>query len=91
MVIKYFGQKKKPKQPGKNEELKSGAAELSDIDSRETDLINMVEPFTQLLSKPKENGDKINALAVMAIVNMCNYNDKIKKIFLLKNGSKLIN
>ena len=42
------------------------------------------------MSNVKENGVKITALAIMAVVNICNYSEDIKSIFLQKNGYQLI-
>ena len=33
----------------------------------------------------------MTALSVMAIVNMCNYSEDIKDIFLMKNGQQILN
>ena len=49
----------------------------------------MVEPLVQVVSRSKENGvamHKLTALSIMAILNMCNYSEDIKDIFLQKNG-----
>ena len=49
----------------------------------------MVE-LLMTIATSKEYGPKLTALAIMALVNMCNYNDDIKSIFLLKNGFPFI-
>jgi hypothetical protein len=49
-----------------------------------------VDPLVQILQRQKENGAKLTALSVMAIVNLCNYSEDIKDIFLQKNGHSLI-
>ena len=79
MIIKFFGKKK-----GDGD----GADESSKIE-----FINLVEPLVQLVSRVKEIGNsqqKVCALSVMAIVNMCNFSEDIKDIFLQKNGFQII-
>lgn len=49
-----------------------------------------MDPLVQILQRQKENGAKLTALSVMAIVNLCNYSEDIKDIFLQKNGHSLI-
>ena len=52
--------------------------------------INMVEPLAICITKNKQNGSKITVLAIMSIINMCNFTEDIKSIFLQKNGLNLI-
>lgn len=46
------------------------------------EFINLVEPLAALLSRAHENGVRLTALSLMAIVNMCNFSEDIKDIFL---------
>lgn len=79
MVIRFFGKSKKKD---------DGGAEANDAGKIE--FINMVEPLVNIVSRSKENGDKLTALSLMAIVNMCNFSEDIKDIFLQKNGFLII-
>ena len=54
------------------------------------EFINLVEPLATLLSRAHENGVRLTALSLMAIVNMCNFSEDIKDIFLQKNGFLII-
>ena len=67
-VIKFFGKSKK------------GGDDDGDVGKIE--FINLVEPLAEIVSRSKENGAKLTALSVMAIVNMCNFSEDIKDIFL---------
>jgi len=78
MIIKFFGRKKAKDEGGKDE----GQGKI--------EFINLVEPLVAIVSRSKENGDKLTALSVMAIVNMCNFSEDIKDIFLQKNGFSII-
>ena len=52
--------------------------------------LHEIEPLAEIVSRSKENGAKLTALSVMAIVNMCNFSEDIKDIFLQKNGFAII-
>lgn len=80
MIIKLFGKSKSGDAQGDNDENDIGKIEF----------INLVEPLVSIISRAKENGTKLTALSVMAIVNMCNYSDDIKDIFLQKNGFYIV-
>jgi len=79
MIIKFFGKKK-----GKDDE------DGKDEGTGKIEFINLVEPLVAIVSRSKENGNKLTALSVMAIVNMCNFSEDIKDIFLQKNGFSII-
>lgn len=89
MIIKYFDRKKGEKQAAGSSGPGGGQAD----DSAKIEFINMVEPLVQVVSRSKENGvamHKLTALSIMAILNMCNYSEDIKDIFLQKNGFQII-
>jgi len=73
MIIKYFG---------KNESKDAGAGEGEGDADGKIEFINLVEPLVQIITKIKESGQKLTALSVMALVNMCNFSEDIKDIFL---------
>jgi hypothetical protein len=83
MIIKYFGNKKKDK------DQQSQAADGGE-DGRKIEFIKLVEPFIQIMSRYKENGVKLTALCIMAVVNMCNYSEDVKDMFIQKNGFHII-
>ena len=60
-------------------------------DTGKIELITLIEPLTSVITRSKENGVRLTALAVMAIVNMCNFSADIKDIFLQRNGIAIIN
>jgi len=74
-IIKFFG--------------KDGQSE-GDVADGKIEFINLVEPLATLLSRAHENGVRLTALSLMAIVNMCNFSEDIKDIFLQKNGFLII-
>jgi len=76
MIIKFFGSKK-----GKDAEKEAIGGE-NNADVGKIEFINLVEPLTSIISRQKEYGPKLTALSVMAIVNMCNFSEDIKDIFL---------
>ena len=80
MVIKLFGKAK----------AGEGGAGGDANDVGKIEFINLVEPLVSIISRSKENGNKLTALSVMAIVNMCNFSEDIKDIFLQKNGFNLV-
>ena len=82
MIIKLFG-KTKAGEGG------AGGGDPNDVGKIE--FINLVEPLVSIISRSKENGNKLTALSVMAIVNMCNFSEDIKDIFLQKNGFAIVN
>jgi len=86
MIIKYFGKKKKDDAAG------AGPASGQDggEDAHKIEFINLVEPLVSIVSRSKENGSKLTALSIMSIVNMCNFSEDIKDIFLQKNGFQII-
>ena len=49
----------------------------------------LIEPIISIISRAKENGQKLTTLAIMAIVNMCNYIDRFKDIYITKSGLML--
>lgn len=77
-IIKFFGKSRKD----------DGGDEG---DAGKIEFITLVEPLTSIISRSKENGARLTALSVMAIVNMCNFSEDIKDIFLQRNGIALIN
>lgn len=82
MIIKYFG---------KYESKDVGAGEGEGDADGKIEFINLVEPLIQIITKIKESGQKLAALSVMALVNMCNFSEDIKDIFLQKNGFNILN
>lgn len=79
MIIKYFGKTVKDEDgPSEGE------------DAGKIQFINLVEPLLFIVARSKENGSKLTGLALMAIVNMCNYSEDIKDIFIQKNGFQII-
>ena len=86
MIIKLFGKK--------NSRAGEAAGPASGQDGGDEgskiEYIILIEPLVQILQRPKENGAKLTALSVMALVNLCNYSEDIKDIFLQKNGHELI-
>lgn len=70
MIIKYFGKKND----------KDGAPDLEE-DSKKIEFINLVEPLIHSISRYKENGVKLTALSLMAIVNLCNFSEDVKEMF----------
>lgn len=83
MIIKYFG-KKKDKEPGSSGGPASG--QDGGDDGGKIEFINMVEPLINIINRSRENGTKLTALSLMAIINMSNFSEDIKDIFLQKNG-----
>lgn len=78
MIIKFFGK------GGNDEDDGEGK------DDGKINYINLIEPLITILSRSKENGSKLTGLSVMAIVNMCNFVDDFKDIFIQKNGQSII-
>lgn len=76
-IIKFFGKYRK-----------DDGNEGGDIGKIE--FITLVQPLTSIISRPKENGARLTALSVMSIVNMCDFSDDIKDIFLQRNGIAII-
>ena len=70
MIIKFFGK------GGNDEDDGEGK------DDGKINYINLIEPLISILSRSKENGSKLTGLSVMAIVNMCNFVDDFKDIFI---------
>jgi hypothetical protein len=68
-IIKFFGKSRKD----------DGADEG---DAGKIEFITLVEPLTSIITRSKENGARLTALSVMAIVNMCTFSEDIKDIFL---------
>ena len=75
MIIKYFGPHE--------------ARGEDDIMPEKIEFINIVELLMSIATST-EYGSKLTALSIMALVNMCNYNEDMKSIFLLKNGFPFI-
>ena len=74
-IIKFFGKSRKDE-----------GGDGDDVNSGKIEFITLVEPLTSIMSRSKENGARLTALSVMSIVNMCNYSEDMKEIFLQKNG-----
>ena len=72
MIIKLFG-------PSKGDEEK-------DINEIKIEFINLVEPLVAIVKRSQDHGKKMTSLAIMAIVNMCNFTADIKDIFMQKGG-----
>ena len=53
--------------------------------------MNIVEPLIAIIQRQKDYGSKLTALCIMAIINMCNFSEDMKDIFLSKNGQAVIN
>ena len=77
MIIKFFGKKKE-----KAEAAGPASGQEGGDDGGKIEFINLVEPLVQIISRSRENGVKLTALSLMAIVNMCNFSEDIKDIFL---------
>lgn len=77
MIIKFFGK-------GGNDQ------DDEEKDDGKINYINLIEPLITIVSRSKENGSKLTGLSVMAIVNMCNFVDDFKDIFIQKNGHSII-
>lgn len=70
MIIKFFGKSNDGDDDGDNRE------------DGKVNFINLMEPLITILARSKENGPKLTGLSVMAIVNMCNYHEAFKDIFI---------
>ena len=88
MIIKFFGQK--DDESSRPQVKSKGGGPSQDDTNEKMEFINIVEPLTILMSKARDHGVRITALAIMAVVNMCNYTEDIKQIFLLKKGFQLV-
>ena len=77
MIIKYFGPN-------------DGKVEEEGVNEEKIEFINMVEQLMQIAQRQKDYGLKLTSLAIMALVNMCNYNEDIQSIFRLKQGFPFI-
>jgi hypothetical protein len=75
MIIKYFGGKKKGSDA-------ANAAQDIEENAVKIEFINLVEPLIKIMSRFKESGVKLTALSIMAIVNMCNFSEDVKEMFL---------
>ena len=52
-----------------------GKIEEEKIDLEERiQFIKIVEPLVKIIKVPRENGPKLTSLALMALINMCNFN-----------------
>ena len=80
MIIIFFG-KKKEKSASANDKQAD-----KDDDGGKIEFINLVEPLINIINRIDDYGTKLAALSIMALVNMCNYSEDIKDIFLMKNG-----
>lgn len=90
MIIKFFG-KQRNSRTIVDDMAQGGGEAGGDADQGKIEFIKLIEPLIQIITRSKEYGTKLTALAVMAVVNMCNYSEDIKDIFLMKNGSQIIN
>ena len=53
--------------------------------------MTLVDPLVTIINRPDDNGPKLTALALMSIVNMCNFSEDIIDIFIRMEGhSKLM-
>ena len=84
MIIIFFGKKKE-----KNASANDKQADKDD-DGGKIEFINLVEPLINIINRIDDYGTKLAALSIMALVNMCNYSEDIKDIFLMKNGISII-
>jgi len=84
MIIIFFG-KKKEKSASANDKQAD-----KDDDGGKIEFINLVEPLINIINRIDDYGTKLAALSIMALVNMCNYSEDIKDIFLMKNGISII-
>lgn len=76
MIIRFFG-------PA------DGAGD-EDLAPEKIEFINMVDVLMDIANRQKDYGPKLTALSIMALVNMCNYNEDIQSIFRLKQGFPFI-
>ena len=75
MIIKYFG-KLKAKEEGQPDP--DGDAKI--------EFMTLIEPLVLVISRPEDNGPKLTGLALMSIVNMCNFSEDIIDIYLQLDG-----
>jgi hypothetical protein len=83
MIIKFFGKQKS--QTNMNAAGPVSGHDGSDEKSK-IEFITLVEPLIAIMMRPQDNGVKLTSLSIMAIVNMCNFSEDIKDIFLQKQG-----
>ena len=88
MIIKFFG-KKRGNKTGADDVIQ-GVDGQSESEQLQVEFINLIEPLTSIIQRQQDYGSKLTALSIMAIVNMCNYSDDIKDIFLIKNGQNIL-
>ena len=69
MIIKYFGP------IGGNEVKEKG------FNDERIEYINIIESLMQIAQRQKDYGLKLASLAIMALVNMCNYDQDVQQIF----------
>lgn len=86
MIIIFFGKKKENNAVAKPD----GPQADKDDDGGKIEFINLVEPLITIINRVDDYGTKLCALSIMALVNMCNYSEDIKDIFLMKNGISII-
>lgn len=94
-IIKIFAEKKKEGaskagmmngQGTKGGPSNTGGGKKDDENSK-IEFINLVEP---LIITMKNSNFNLTSLAASALVNLCNYSDDIKDIFMQKNGVNAI-
>lgn len=84
MIIKYFG-------GGKKKGTDANAPTDIEENAVKIEFINLVEPLIKIMSRYKESGVKLTALSIMAVVNMCNFSEDVKEMFLnTLNGYHII-
>jgi len=76
MIIIFFGKKKE------SSANKIETQANKDDDGGKIEFINLVEPLITIINRVKDYGTKLCALSIMALVNMCNYSEDIKDIFI---------
>ncbi|TNV85265.1 hypothetical protein FGO68_gene15236 [Halteria grandinella] len=76
-----------PGAPLKGTMAGQGAASRKEEESSKIEFINLVDP---LISTMKTQNFNLASLSASALVNLCNYSDDIKDIFIQKNGLNAI-
>ena len=85
-IIKIFAEKKK-KEGGTAGETAGGAGGKKMDESSKIEFINLVEP---LIKTMKRNNYNLAALAASALVNLFNYSEDIKDMFIQQQGLNAI-
>lgn len=92
MIIKHFGRKNIQAQRGETPHQTPGKVgpERSDDKNNKIDFNALVDPLIKIIKRSQDNGVKLTSYSIMAIINLCNYGDNVKEIFLSKNGFQII-